>query len=195
MLSLLLACSQVKAIPDAAYGGGELEGLFELDVGQEGPLGSFELEGTEDPGAFELEECLEHGAVLIREADRTQSRLVACIELVLAEDLVVHSVPALCGWQDFSRLRIDLVFDVHTGELETRDEALFTLYGRPEDQVLGWSTGEIELSEGTERSRELSLSQVEWIIDADGCELDLGTLSTGWVELAWDFDLEPRAEL
>ncbi len=194
LLSSALACAQLKAIPDAAYGGGSVTGTFELESGEEGLRGEFELPGSEDPGEFELEDCLSHGAVLIRSADRAQSRLVACVELVLVEDLVVHSVPDGCGWSDFSRVRADLRFDSHTGELQTQ-EPLFYVYGRPQGGLVGWSVGEVELSEGTERSRELALSELEWIIDSPGCGWDLATLSFGSVELQWDFDLEPRVEL
>jgi hypothetical protein len=194
LLLSMVGCSQLKAFPDAAYGGGSVSGVFSLPSGDEGLRGAFEVPGSEDPAEFELDDCLEHGALLIRSADRAQSRVVACIELVLVEDLVVHSVPELCGWADFSRVRIDLLFDAQTGELETL-EPLFYVYGRPQDGLVGWSVGDVELSEGTERSRELSLSAVEWIIDAPDCGWDLGTVSTGSLELAWDFDLEPRAEL
>jgi len=188
----LLACTFAEPAPDVVYGGGRIEGELTLDVeDDEGPIGTFSIEGTDDPASFDFENCVEGGALSLGN-DVLHQRVVACGTL---EDVELKEVWGWCGTRDYGTFRLDLPFDKDGTRIWTTD-AVMSFDGEPGGSLDAWSMSALTMNDVETHGMSIHMERVDWVIMAaepDDCQEHLGILGRGQATISWSFDPDVRA--
>lgn len=194
---LLLACTIVEPAPDVAYGGGSIWADLTLsDEFDEGPIGRFEVEGTDDPGGFDFEACTE-GAALRLGNDALHEEVVACFWPDEMEGFDLKEVRRWCGIDDYERMQIRFSFD-EDGDRIYSNEPVMAVEATPAGGLEAWSQAALQITASDTHSMEVEIARIDWTIIAaeeEGCDKHQGILGTGTARIGWAFDPDVRAVL
>ncbi|HJN77866.1 MAG TPA: hypothetical protein QGF58_28375 [Myxococcota bacterium] len=193
----IAACTFEGPAPDVVYGGGRIWGEMTLsDEFDEGPIGTFEIEGTDDPAGFDFDDCDSGGALRLGN-DAIHERVTACFQPDEMEGFDLKEVRRWCGIDDYGPLLIDFEFDEDGKRIWTIDPVMEVI-GSPAGGLEAWSQSSLSMNDVETHGMSVYMTHVDWVIMAaeeEGCDKHLGILGTGTATVSWEFDPEVRAVL